>query len=123
MVIDSSVLIDVLRRRPEARTFLRQALDGGLLHGSVVAKAEVLSGMFPREADETRGLLEVVTWHDVTDDLAEEAGRLGQAYRKSHGVLGVSDLLIAATAKQLDLPLATRNVKHFPMFPDLRPPY
>jgi len=35
----------------------------------------------------------------------------------------VADLLIAATAGQLNLPLATTNVRHFPMFTGLKPPY
>jgi predicted nucleic acid-binding protein len=32
-------------------------------------------------------------------------------------------LVIAATAEQLGLPLATLNVRHFPMFPELEPAY
>jgi hypothetical protein len=37
--------------------------------------------------------------------------------------VGVADLIIAATAEQLDLPLATTNLRHFPMFKGLKPPY
>jgi predicted nucleic acid-binding protein len=33
------------------------------------------------------------------------------------------DLIVAATAKLLDRPLATCNVKHYPMFPRLKAPY
>lgn len=123
MLIDSSVLIDALRDAPGAIPFLADVMYEGVLHGSVVAKAEVLGGMLPREAADTHDLLGIVVWHDVTDPVAEQAGRLGQQYRRSHTGISVSDLLIAATAMTLDLPLATRNVKHFPMFPDLRPPY
>jgi prevent-host-death family protein len=38
-------------------------------------------------------------------------------------MLGTPDLLIAAIARTLGLPLATSNTKHLPMFPNLRFPY
>jgi len=44
-------------------------------------------------------------------------------WRASHPGIGVADLAIAATAEQLGAPLATRNVRHFPMFADLKAPY
>ena len=51
------------------------------------------------------------------------AGELGRACRRSHHGIGTVDLVIAATVQELGLELATGNVKHFPMFPGLRPPY
>jgi predicted nucleic acid-binding protein len=51
------------------------------------------------------------------------AADLGRRFRSSHGALSVADLLIAATAHVLQLPLATLNVRDFPMFPGLAPPY
>jgi predicted nucleic acid-binding protein len=50
------------------------------------------------------------------------AGALGRRYRQSHG-LAVADLVIAATAIELDAQLATANTRHFPMFRGLTPPY
>jgi len=37
--------------------------------------------------------------------------------------MALADLVIAATAQDLGLELATGNVKHFPMFKSLRAPY
>jgi predicted nucleic acid-binding protein len=37
--------------------------------------------------------------------------------------IGLGDCLVAATAEQLGLELATLNVRHFPMFEDLQPPF
>ena len=51
------------------------------------------------------------------------AGELGRRFRRSHGALGVADLLIAASAERLRVPLATLNVRHFPMFEGLEPAY
>ena len=37
--------------------------------------------------------------------------------------MATADLVIAASALELGLDLATLNVRHFPMFEGLRPPY
>ena len=50
------------------------------------------------------------------------AGELGRRFRGSHAP-AVPDLLVAATAERLGLPLATRNVRDYPMFPGLEPAY
>jgi hypothetical protein len=57
---------------------------------------------------------------DVDERIACRAGELGRRYRRSHPGLALADLLIAATALELAQPLATLNVRHFPMFPRLR---
>lgn len=43
--------------------------------------------------------------------------------RSSHRGIDDVDYLIAATAIVVDADLLTTNVRHFPMFPDLQPPY
>ena len=50
------------------------------------------------------------------------AGELGRRFRRSHGALGVADLLIAASAERLRVP-CDPNVRHFPMFEGLEPAY
>ena len=47
----------------------------------------------------------------------------GREHRASHRRLGAADLSIAATALLRGVPLATSNVKDFPMFPCLAPAY
>lgn len=58
----------------------------------------------------------------VTSSIADDAGRLGAPYRLTHQI-GVVDLVIAATAIELGGAVATSNVRDFPMFPGLQPPY
>jgi hypothetical protein len=43
-------------------------------------------------------------------------------FRRSHA-LETPDALIAATATHHQLQLTTLNLKHFPMFPELKRPY
>ncbi len=62
------------------------------------------------------------TIHEASLAIAERAGVYLRQFRKSHH-LDMADILIAATASHHNLPLATLNLKHFPMFPHLEAPY
>ncbi len=64
-----------------------------------------------------------IGWVPVDEEIARRAGELGRKYRRTHQGIGVSDLIIAATAQFVGMDLATANTKHFPMFRSLRAPY
>ena len=124
ILIDTSVLVDHLRGHGPARQALRAAADAGEhLACSVVTKVEVLAGMRPSEEDATRELFRALDWVGVDDEIAEHAGRLANRFLPSHPGVDPVDYIIAATADRLEAPLWTRNLKHFPMFPDLVGPY
>jgi len=55
--------------------------------------------------------------------VAEEAGTLGRRWLPSHNGIDSADLAIAATVIVIGGRLVTLNVRHFPMFPGLRPAY
>lgn len=123
VVIDTSVLIDVLRGEPEAARVLRESREVGPLHSSEIVKLEVLAGMRPSEEAATRALLDAFTWHPVDEEVAEIAGELGRRWLPRNRGIDSADLAIAATAIALHARLLTRNVKHFPMFAELSAPY
>lgn len=123
VVVDTSILIDVLRGEAAAAAVLRAAREAGPLQASEVTRLEVLAGMRPHEEDDTRGLLSAFIWHPLDEVLAEIAGELGRRWLPSTRGIDSADLAIAATAVALDARLLTRNVKHFPMFEGLRAPY
>lgn len=124
VLVDTSILIDHLRGNDSAREALRSAADSGTrVAASVVTKVEVLAGMRPSEEDRTRRLLDVIDWIQVDDPIAEQAGALANQYLRSHPGVDPIDYIIAATAQALDADLWTRNLKHFPMFPQLSSPY
>lgn len=122
-VFDTSILIDVLRGTPAATGVLQERRQRGPLHASVLTRVEVLAGMRSDEEAATRSLLATLTWHDVDPDLVEDAASLGRRWLASHRGIGAVDLVIAATALRLGVELLTTNVRHFPMFKDLAPPY
>ncbi len=122
-LVDTSVLIDVLRGEVAAAEVLRNARMAGPLHASEVTRLEVLAGMRPPEEAATRALLAALTWHPLDDRVAEVAGDLGRRWLVSNRGIDSGDLAIAATAVLLDAALLTRNIKHFPMFSGLSAPY
>lgn len=121
VVLDTSVLVDALRQVDAALEYLG-GLDARPV-ASEITRVEVLQGVRSGERHGTERLLASLGWMPLDEVVARHAGRLGRAYRASHPGLGAADLVIAGTAVVADLPLATRNVRHFPMFEGLRPPY
>lgn len=124
VLVDTSVLIDHLRGRVEARDLLHALVGGGeVVYGSALTRTEILAGVRHGEEGATEALLGVVEWVPVGVEIADRAGVLAQRYLASHGAIDTVDYVIAATVESLAAELLTRNVKHFPMIAGLRAPY
>lgn len=119
-VIDTTVPIDLLRGSESAVAWVR-SLDRRLV-ASEVTRVELLRGLRSHERGAAERLFAGLRWASVTEPIARRAGELGRTWRRSHGIATI-DLIIAATALELGAELATANVRHFPMFPALAPPY
>ena len=124
ILVDTDVLIANLRGIDAARAWLRDTrMQAGRLAVSVVTNAEIVGGMRSPERREVTLLLNSLRPLPVTDMIAHCAGELRRRYRRSHCAIGLVDYLIAATALVHGLELVTLNIKHFPMFADLKPPF
>jgi predicted nucleic acid-binding protein len=64
-----------------------------------------------------------LSWIPVDEPVTRTAGLLARKHRKAQSGIDDVDYLIAATALVVDAELLTTNVRHFPMFGDLRPAY
>jgi hypothetical protein len=121
LLIDSDVLIDLLRGRELARDYIRSLRSSPYM--SAVTVAELYGGV--REGSEREQLDRLVSGFrvvPVSEQIATTGGLLVRQYRPSHGT-GLIDALIAATAKLEGHALVTLNVKHFPMLTDVVVPY
>jgi predicted nucleic acid-binding protein len=121
VLLDTSVLVDILRASPPALAYSRDLDQTPLC--SEVTRVEILRGLRSGERSRADRVLQALRWIDLDEAIARRAGALERTFRRSHPGIGTVDLVIAATAQELGLELATGNVKHFPMFPGLRPPY
>jgi predicted nucleic acid-binding protein len=123
-LVDTSILVDHLRGLPDARPLLEfEVSRGEPLFASTLTKIEILAGMRPREAQATRALLDTLIWIEVSDSIAERAGALANRFLRSHPGVDVMDYVVAATREELDVPMWTLNVRHFPMVQGLAAPY
>jgi predicted nucleic acid-binding protein len=123
MLIDSDVLIAHLRGDERARQFLRDARSRQPLFTSAVSVAEVTGGLRSSGRKPVWRLLGALTTASVTERVAIRAGEFARTYRRTHRAIGIADYLIAATAAEHGLDLATLNVRHFPMFSGLESAY
>lgn len=118
-VVDSDVLIDVLRKDPLATATVQALLEQGPVTISVVSRMETIRGCRNREAQQqAERLLKQMELIGLDAQIASEADRLVTHYFLSHH-LAVVDALIAATALVYELPLLTRNRRDFAFIPNL----
>lgn len=75
------------------------------------------------ERRDVSALFGTLTLIPVSDAIARRAGEHLRRFRRSHSGIDLVDYLIGATAELHSADLATLNIKHFPMFKGLRPPY
>lgn len=125
ILVDTDVLIAHLRGVEAARDWLIDARRraGSRLVASVITATEILGGMRSAERADVARLVASLRLQPVSELVARRAGELMLQYRRSHAGIGVGDYLVGATAQVHGLELATLNVKHFPMFKELRAPF
>jgi predicted nucleic acid-binding protein len=123
ILVDCDLLIAHLRGVAVARDWLVGARNDGPLAISAVSIVELIGGMRTVERREVWRLLASFRVEPATEMVARRAGDMMRRYRRSHNRIGLGDYLIAATADVQGLELATLNVRHFPMFEGLQPPF
>jgi predicted nucleic acid-binding protein len=121
VLLDTTIVIDLLRGMPAARAYVTTLDEAPAC--SEITRVEVLRGLRSAERRPTERLFDSLRWIGVDETIARRAGEIGRTWRASHPGIATADLLIAATAEELGLQLATLNTKHFPMFRKLRAPY
>jgi predicted nucleic acid-binding protein len=119
-LVDSGVLIDYLRGHRPALAVVDASDE---LVASELTRYEILAGMRAGEEELTEDVLALPGWVDVDEAIARRAADLAREHRAAFSGIEDADYLIAATALDLDARLLTTNVRHFPMFPELRPAY
>jgi hypothetical protein len=121
IVFDTSILIDVLRGDAAALGYVRGVTDVPIC--SEVTRIEVARGLRSSERTSAEQLFRTLHWVPLDEPIARRAGELGRRWDRHRPGISLADLVIAATAEQVDAGLATANVRHFPMFEDLHAPY
>ena len=121
MLIDTDILIDYLRGHPNAVSFMEQHIDNLVI--STVSVAELYQGVRDgHERTKLSRMVSALTVLPLTEEIAETAGLFRRDFRDRTGC-GLADCMIAATASEHHLDLATLNAKHFKMLKTVINPY
>jgi predicted nucleic acid-binding protein len=118
-LVDTNVIIHVLRDQKGRRNLLKQLLEQDhLLASCPITITEVYAGMNQKEQNKTSELMNSLQFLPTTVQIAEQAGLLKRDYGRKGVTLSLPDATIAATAIANGCTLLTENSKDFPM-PDL----
>lgn len=112
ILLDTTVLVDLLRGREEAQDYLI-SLQGevGL---SVLTVAELFAGARRSDALPVSKLVSLFRPFPVSTTIAQLAGMHRHQFGTTHGT-SLVDALIGATAIVHNQCLVTHNTRHFPM--------
>jgi predicted nucleic acid-binding protein len=122
-LIDTDVIINYLKGKSRSKDFLMKIINGKSVgYFSVITEAELLSGA-RNEKEEAiiYDVLNVMEAIEVERQIAVTAGKLRRKYA-AYGTQ-LPDALIAATAKERKLIVATANEKHFKIFNEVEKEY
>ena len=112
VLVDTSVFIDYFRKKDKTKTDLyRLQQSGYVLLTSSVCFFEYMSGSNHPEFDAI--LFENIEVIPLDKDQARRAAEIFKKLKQKNMLIEFRDILIAACAMAEEMPLATRNKKHF----------
>ena len=115
VLLDTTVLIDVLRGRSAAGRLLASRSSGEVPLVCCINVEEIWRGIRPDEEDDAGRRVDALR----LADLGVAEGQLAGRWRREAAARGITlsqaDCLIAAAAVGVGAQLATGNPKHFPM--------
>jgi len=116
LLLDTTVLLDVLRARQNRRSLLAELVGGGhVLATAAINIGEVYAGMRRGEENRTETFLSSLDCYPITWAIARRAGSLKSAWAHKGRTLSLADMMVAATALEHGLSLVTDNRKDFPL--------
>jgi predicted nucleic acid-binding protein len=114
ILLDTSVLINLLHERQEPIRLIRDLIVGGaVLATSSVSIAELYAGMRKGEEAATEELISGLECLPLTPGIARNAGNITAARRRIGKTHTLADMMIAATAIEHGYRLLTDNRKDF----------
>jgi predicted nucleic acid-binding protein len=116
LLLDTSILIDVLRKRNGSGELVAGlARAGHSLSTTALNIAEVYAGMRAHEEASTETLLSTLECHELTASAGRLAGKFVSEWRQRGRTLELPDAVVAAICIERNCVLVTDNRKDFPM--------
>ncbi len=121
LLIDTDILIDYLRGKQQAISFLESSEQNLVLSSINVAELYSVVGKGEEEKN-LKIFLQAFEIIPVTNEIAVKGGFYRRDFLKSHGI-GLADSIVAATAELFHFELVTLNENHYPMLNNIFVPY
>lgn len=119
ILLDTSVVIDLLRRKDKKTALISPVLKENLFI-SIITHTELFAGKSVWENTEASKQLKEfiinITIISLSEKISEKAGYIKTRHKNS----SIADAIIAATAIENDCELVTLNVKDFKNIPQLK---
>ncbi len=120
LVFDTSVLIDALRLKKDARGIFAEVenKDYKLYLPSIVG-FEIYSGESSKRPEQVKRIKEFLNYFEIVELDWNIAQKAGEIYRDYVSDLEVPDYIVAATAQEIGASVVTLNKKHFQKIPGI----
>ena len=120
IIADTDVLIDYISGVQPITNRIAACRQAQHLQTTVINSFELLSGAEGKKDDRIRRLLIVTPILLLDKEAAERAAEVRRGLERKGEYIGTNDCLIAGIALTHNLPLVTRNRKHFERVPGLK---
>ncbi len=114
ILIDTSVVIEHLRKQNRRKSILYRIADDYALYISTVVGFELYAGATDRQKQ--HDVQEILSWCTLlpfSSDVAATAAALYRELKATNQLIEIRDIFIASTALTYTLPLMTLNLGHF----------
>jgi predicted nucleic acid-binding protein len=116
VLLDTTVLIDLLRGRPRAAARLTELVRGGDVPWTCAVNVEeTVRGLRPNEENAAGRLFAGLRIVPLLENEGRQAGEWRRSYGRRGHTLSQADCLVAAAAHAIGGRIATGNPKDFPM--------
>lgn len=113
-IVDTDVCIDFLKGLDYSKELLGQLFEEKVFI-SILSVYELLKGAYTdRQERVVKEFVEAFEVINIDKGIIERGAEFYRKYRKKGITLSDIDCLIMATAKEKDLLIVTRNVRHYP---------
>ena len=118
VVLDSTLLVDFMRKKEHAIAAVNKLSEGYELCTTAINVFELFYGAnlgsnIEKNIAATKGMLNTLTVFNTNQESMETAGRLLAGLEKKGQKIEIRDVLIAAICLSNSLPIVTANKKHF----------
>ena len=122
ILVDSSLIIEYFRKekKEKCRLYHLFQLDKRLYISAITVYELLCGAKTPQLQQDTEDIIGLFDILEFGQNEAKKASNLYKQLKQKNKIIETADILIAATALQYSLEIATLNIEHFSRFEELK---